>query len=331
MGKNNDLMRRLENGSFTGEVVTYMRTNIGILVAFLLMFGFLCFATPSFLTFENIINVMRQISVNATLAVGVMLAIIIGGIDLTSGAIVALSGCVTTKMIMEGGVPIWIAFIAGCLVGALAGELNGAIIAYTGMPPFVVTLAMQNICRGAAYLVADGKPIRVPDETFQKIGTGYLGPIPLPVIYTLIFLLITFFVLNRMRFGRHIYAVGGNREAARFSGLKTALVEQVVYTYSGLLAAFAGVVLAARMASGQPAVGMGYETDAIAAAVLGGASMSGGVGTIGGLIIGALVLGVLSNGLNLIGVNSFWQFVAKGVVILIAVYIDIYRKRKDRF
>ena len=331
MERMKSVVQRLESKPTTNWVVTYVRSNIGILVAFLLMVGFLCIYSPSFRTLENIINVLRHISTNTNLAIGVMLAIIISGIDLTSGAIVALSGCVTTKMIAEGGLPIWFAILCGCLVGAVAGLANGSIIAYTGMPPFVVTLAMMNICRGAAYLVANGKPIRVPNSDFEIMGTGYLGPIPYPVIYTIIFLIITFLVLSQTRLGRHIYAVGGNREAARFSGITPAYIELLVYTYSGLLAAFAGVVLAARMASGQPAVGMGYETDAIAAAVLGGASMSGGVGTVGGLVIGALVIGVLSNGLNLIGVNSFWQYVAKGVVILIAVYMDIYRKRKERF
>jgi ribose transport system permease protein len=335
MDTTDNLTERRESGPIVTFISNYVKTNIGILAAFLLMFVFLSVFNKNFLTANNIINVLRQISTNTNLAIGVMLAIIIGGIDLTSGAIVAMSGCVAAKMITEYGYPIWLAILCGCLVGAVAGAMNGSIIAYTGMPPFVVTLAMMNICRGAAYLTADGKPIRVPSSrfgnSFEIIGTGYLGPIPYPVIYTVIFLILTFFVLSQTRLGRHIYAVGGNREAARFSGITPARIEIIIYTYSGLLAAFAGVVLAARMASGQPAVGMGYETDAIAAAVLGGASMSGGVGTVGGLIIGALVIGVLSNGLNLLGVNSFWQYVAKGVVILIAVYMDIYRKRKERF
>jgi ribose transport system permease protein len=335
MANKESIVRNLESRPGFNFLITYIRTNAGILGAFVLMVVYLCFASPFFLTQENIINVLRQISTNTNLAIGVMLAIIISGIDLTSGAIVALSGCVTTKMIMESGSPIWIAVICGCLVGAVAGAANGSIIAFTGMPPFVVTLAMMNICRGAAYLVANGKPIRTPRSSFEAMGTAYVPilsiEIPLPVIYTVVFLIITWFVLNQTRFGRHIYAVGGNREAARFSGITPAWIELIVYTYSGFLSAFSGVVLAARMASGQPAVGIGYETDAIAAAVLGGASMSGGVGTIGGLIVGALVIGVLSNGLNLLGVNSFWQYVAKGVVIIIAVYLDIYRKRKERF
>ncbi|MDR1613325.1 MAG: ABC transporter permease [Planctomycetota bacterium] len=353
MEKTNGFVERLEASTWTNWLVVYIRTYVGILAALFLMVIILHFATDKFLTQNNVINVLRQISTNTNLAIGVMLAILLAGIDLTSGAIVALSGALAAKLLTQYGFSIPLALLCGCLVGALAGLVNGCIIAFTGMPPFVVTLAMMNICRGSAYLVANGKPIRVPTTTygaFEEIGTGYLEfkiprfwsvtqdiaphwelTLPYPVIYTAFFLLLTFFFLSQTRLGRHIYAVGGNREAARFSGINPAKIEIIVYTYSGFLAAVAGVVLAARMASGQPAVGMGYETDAIAAAVLGGASMSGGVGTVGGLIIGALIIGILSNGLNLIGVNSFWQYVAKGVVIILAVYMDIYRKRKERF
>lgn len=328
MDKNRSLPRGL---GWAEPIAVYFRTNIGILLAFALMFLFLSVATPNFLTTSNWINVLRQISTNATISIGVMLAIIIGGIDLTVSAVIALAGCVTTKLIAQNGMPIPTAIAIGCLTGALSGLITGMIIAYTRMPPFVVTLAMQNVCRGAAYLVANGQPIRVSTEEFEVIGTGYLGPVPYPVIYIAIILFITFIILSKTALGRHIYAVGGNREAARFSGIKTKRVEVFVYTFSGLLAAFAGIVLAARMASGQPAVGLGYETDAVAASVLGGASMTGGVGTVGGMFIGALVIGILSNGLNLLGVNSFWQYIAKGVVILVAVYIDMFRKRKQNF
>lgn len=314
-----------------GPVVTYIRTNIGIIVAFAIMFTALSIATPNFLTVDNWINILRQITVNICLAVGVMTAIIINGIDLSGGATIALSGCVAVQCIVLAGMPVWAGVLIGLMVGAIVGGFNGSIIAFTGMPPFIVTLATQNISRGAAYLVANGQPIRIKNAAFETIGTGYLGPIPYPVIYALLILLFTWFVLNKTRFGRQIYAVGGNREAARFSGIKTWRVELLVYTFSGLFAAVAGIMFTARMASGQPAVGISYETDAVAASVLGGASMTGGVGTVGGLVVGALVLGILSNGLNLLKVNSFWQYVAKGIVIIIAVYIDMFRKRNQRF
>lgn len=322
---------KLEDSRVLGPAVNYFRTNVGILMALAVMFVGLSIATPNFLTLGNWINVLRQITVNICLAVGVMAAIVINGIDLSGGATIALSGCVTVQCIVLFNLPIPVAILCGLAVGALTGALNGSIIAYTGMPPFIVTLATQNIGRGAAYLVANGQPIRIKNEIFEKIGTGYLGPIPYPVIYAFVILMFTWFILNKTRFGRQVFAVGGNREAARFSGIKIRRVEMLVYTFSGLFAAVAGIMFTARMASGQPAVGIGYETDAVAASVLGGTSMMGGVGSVGGLVIGALVLGILSNGLNLLKVNSFWQYVAKGVVIIIAVYIDMFRKRKQRF
>jgi ribose transport system permease protein len=320
------LTARFENN----PVFIYFRTNIGILAAFLLMFVLMSVFSEYFLTIDNWFNILRQISLNMMLASGVMLAIIIGGIDLTCGSIVALCGCTSAVLIQSGMQSVALAVVIGCIVGWLVGAANGCIVAYTGMPPFIVTLAMMSICRGAAYLVANGQPIRIPNERFQAIGTGYIGRVPLPVIYIVILMILLFLLLNKSRTGRHIYALGGNIEAARFSGIKTKRVQILVYSLSGLFAGFAGIMLAARMASGQPAVGLAYETDAIAAAVLGGTSMTGGIGTAGGMFIGALVLGVLSNGLNLLHVNSFWQYVAKGVVILIAVYIDMFRKRKDR-
>ena len=326
-----DAVKKFTDKHQKNGAVKYVKTNLGILSAFFIMFLFLSLATQRFLTADNWINIFRQVTTNTTISIGLMMAIIISGIDLTVGSIIALSGCVTVKAIVALGIPVFWAVILGCFVGALSGLITGCIIAYTDMPPFVVTLAMMNVGRGAAYLVANGSPIRLSTEEFEQIGSGYLGFIPLPVVYTGCLLLLTWFILNRTRLGRHIYAVGGNREAARFSGINIKRVQIFVYTYSGCLAAFAGIVLASRMASGQPAVGVGYETDAVAASVLGGASMTGGVGTIGGLVIGALVIGILSNGLNLLGVNSFWQYIAKGVVILIAVYIDMFRKRKQLF
>jgi len=308
-------------------MVSYFKRNLGILVAFLLMVIFLSISTNTFLTVTNSVNVFRQIFTNVTISVGVMLAIMIGGIDLSVGSVIALAGCIAAKLLADFNVPIPISILVGCLAGTLVGLTNGLIISYTGMPPFVVTLAMQNICRGLAYLSTNGKTVRVNVPEFEIIGTGYAGPIPYLAIYTVIILIITFFILNRTVLGRHIYAVGGNREAARFSGIKPMTIEIFIYTFSGLLAAIAGVVLTARMASGQPTVGIGYETDAVAASGLGGTSMKGGVGTVGGMLIGALVIGVLSNGMNLLGINAFWQYVVKGVVIILAVYIDMLRKR----
>lgn len=308
---------------------TYFSNNLGIFIAFISLFVVLSITAPNFFTIDNILNVLRQITTNSFLSIGVMLAIVIAGIDLTGGSMLALTGCICVEMITFGGIPIWIAVLVSCLVGVGVGFINGGIITYTGIHPFIVTLAMQSICRGAAYLVANGQPVTITNKDFDNIGNGYLGPIPLPVIYMTIFLLLDYFLLNRTKMGRYIFAVGGNRTAAQYSGINIHKVEILVYTVSGLLAAFGGVVLASRMSSGQPSVGIGFETDAVAAAALGGTSMYGGIGTVGGMILGLFVLGIINNGLNLLHVNSFWQYVVKGILIIIAVYVDMYRKRKD--
>ncbi len=197
------------------------------------------------------------------------------------------------------------------------------------MPPFIVTLATMQVARGVAYVYTGGMPIRTMEEGFNIIGIGYLGPIPLPIIYTAVLIFFVTILLNKTKFGRHVYAVGGNKEAAKFSGIDTGKVEIGVFTLLGFLAAFTGIVLCSRMYSGQPTVGEGFEMDAIAATVLGGTSFSGGIGKIGGTIIGVLVIGVLNNGLNLLNINSFWQLIAKGLVILLAVYIDMIKKRRE--
>lgn len=322
------MFQRAQQFPVVRGVSGYVHRNLGILCGLVALCIFLTFSTKTFATQINIMNILRQITTNVCLTIGIMMAILLGGIDLTGGAIIALSGCVAAKSIMTFGQPVVVGILLGLGVGLLFGLMNGLIIAYTDMPPFIVTLAMQNICRGAAYLYANGNPIRISNDAFEHIRMGYLWGIPLPVIYSVIILFITFWILTQTKMGREIYAVGGNREAARFTGINIHRVQIFVYGYSGLLAAFAGIVLASGMASGQPAVGVGYETDAVAAAVLGGTSMSGGVGTPGGMIIGILVIGVLNNGLNLLHVNSFWQYVARGVVILLAVYVDLLRKRK---
>ena len=314
-----------------GSIYRYCRENIGIIVGCLLLGILLTFASENFMKVSNWTNVLRQISTNFYLSVGIMLAIILGGIDLSVGSVLAVSGVISASLITNNGMPVGAAILLGCLAGTAIGLLNGLIIAFTDMPPFVVTIATMNIGRGVAYLYANGNPIRVSNDTFEAIGLGYLGPIPLPVIYMAVILVFMYFLMNKSKMGSHIYAVGGNRQAAVYSGINVRKVIIFVYTLSGLAASWAGIVLASRMASGQPATGVGYEADAVAAAVLGGPSMTGGAGKVGGMVLGALLIGMLNNGLNLLGVNSFWQYVVKGTVILVAVYIDIFRKRKERF
>ncbi len=309
--------------------VRYFKENMGTLIGLLIMCVILSFTTNGvFYSQRNLVNVLRQVSSNACLAFGMTFAIITGGIDLSVGSILALSGTLSAGFIVNSGFSVQQAVIAAIVIGTCLGLFNGFVIAKTTIPPFIVTLAMMQIARGAAYIYSNGQPIRAMIPEYQVIGTGYLGPIPYPVIYMAVFLIICVVLLSKTRFGRHVYAVGGNDKAAIFSGVNVARTKMLVYTMSGFLAAFTGVVLCARMASGQPTAGQSFEMDAIAATVLGGTSMSGGVGKIGSTMIGVLIIGVLNNGLNLLGLNSFWQQIAKGIVILLAVYVDMLKKRR---
>ncbi len=309
----------------------YFKENMGIIIAFIVLYAFLALnpvTSRAFLKSQNMFNVLRQISTNLYLACGMTMVIILGGIDLSVGSIVALSGCVAAAGVVRYGLPLPTAILLGLCVGVVFGMFNGAIIAKTTIPPFIVTLATMDIARGFAYVYTGGSPVRIVSKEWQFIGAGYIGKIPTPVVILVIVLIITGILMNSTKFGRHIYAVGGNVQAAVFSGISVTKVKFWVYTYSGLMAGIAGVVLASRMYSGQPTAGNGAELDAIAAVVVGGTSMSGGAGKIGGTIIGALIIGFLNNGLNLMNVNSFWQYVVKGIVILLAVFMDFLRTRK---
>ncbi|ADK81814.1 ABC transporter permease [Sediminispirochaeta smaragdinae] len=308
------------------SVLQFLKENMGILIGLALLCLILAIKSPVFLSRANIFNVLRQVATNLYIACAMTMIIILGGIDLSVGSIIALSGVVTGGLIAFDGASLAAAVTSGLVVGTAVGAFNGFVISTTTIPPFIVTLATMNIARGAAYVYTGGQPIRVMSDSFNFIGAGYVGDIPMPIIYLLFIVLISFFILSQSKLGRHIYAVGGNSQAARFSGIKIKRVIFFTYLFSGLMSSIAGIVLASRMFSGQPTAGQGAEMDAIAAVVLGGTSMSGGSGKIGGTIIGALVIGMLSNGLNLMGINSFWQYVVKGVVILIAVYVDYFKK-----
>ena len=316
---------------FQKNVKTYFKENIGIIGALLVLCIFLSVYPKTgdiFLTQKNIFNVLRQNSTNLYLACGMIMVIILGGIDLSVGSIIALSGCIAAGCVSRYELPQVVAIIAGLLIGVLVGAFNGMVISLTTIPPFIVTLATMNVAKGLAYVYTGGSPVRVVTKEWQFIGAGYIGIFPTPVVILLVVLNITTIIMNKTKLGRHIYAVGGNPLAATFSGISTAKVKFIVHTYSGLMAGLAGVVLASRMYSGQPTAGDGAEMDAIAAVVVGGTSMSGGSGKIGGMIIGGLIIGVLNNGLNLLNVNSFWQYVVKGIVILLAVLLDFFRNKK---
>lgn len=313
-------------------LTTMVRGNIGIIFVLLVLCVILSIVSPVFLTTENLITVLRQVSNNVFLALGMTLVMILGGIDLSVGAIVAVSGTLTVGFMVNNGIPMPVAILLGILIGTLLGFFNGVIITQFKLPAFIVTLATMNIAQGIAYIYSGGRSARITNDAYTQLGTGKLfGFLPLPVLYMAILTVIFIVLLNKTKFGTNIFAIGGNREAARLSGVRIKKVEIAVYTLAGLLSALAGIVLSARMYSGQPSVGQGYEMDAIAACVLGGVSMAGGRGRISGTIFGVMIIGVVSNGLNLMGVSSFWQLLVKGLIILIAVLIDAQKGKKLPF
>ena len=320
------MLSRTKNG-----IVKYFKDNIGIIIALAAMCIFLMVypATSStFMTTKNIFNILRQNASNLFLATGMTMVIILGGIDLSVGSVIALSGCIAAGCVVKLGLPEVAGFAIAVAVGGVVGIFNGFIIAKTEIPPFIVTLASMNITKGIALVLTQGAPIRCMTDTFKFIGAGYIGSVPTPVFWMLIVFVVAVLIVDRTKLGRHIYAVGGNAQAAKFSGINVSKVKFFVYTYTGIMAGIAGIVVASRLYSGQPTAGDGAEMDAIAAVVVGGTSMSGGSGRLGGTLIGVLIIGVLNNGLNLMGVDSNWQYIVKGLVILLAVYVDFLRNKK---
>lgn len=314
-------------GKSNNPIIRMLQQNMGILAVLVILAVVLSIMSPNFLKASNIISVLRQISNNVYLALGMTLVIILGGIDLSVGSIVAMTGTLTVGFIVTYDIPMVPAICIGIILGVAIGLFNGIVVAKFKVPAFIVTLATMNIAKGIAYVFSGGRSTRITSEVFESIGTATLfGFLPIPVLYMIILIIVFVFLLSKTKFGTYVYAVGGNEESARLSGVPIKKVIIAVYTISGTLAAFAGIVLASRMYSGQPSAGDGYEMDAIAACVLGGVSMSGGVGSISGTIIGAIVIGIISNGLNLMGVSSFWQLIVKGIIILAAVIIDAQKE-----
>jgi ribose transport system permease protein len=296
-------------------------SRYGIALAFLALVAALSVLSPSFLTPSNLLNVLRQIAVNALLAFGMTTVILGAGIDLSVGSVLAFSGALAAGFSVEGWPPA-LAMIAALAVGALLGLFNGVFVAYARIAPFIVTLAALTIFRGATLVYTDGRPITGLPDAFDALGNGAWLGVPVPVWVMLAFLLLTHFLLRFTALGRAIYAVGGNEEAARLSGIRIVRVKLFAYAYSGLAAALGALVLAGRLNSAQPTAGSGFELDAIAAVVVGGTSLFGGRGGVVGTFLGALIIGVLNNGMNLLDVSAFYQQIVKGGVILGALLID---------
>lgn len=307
----------------------------GILMALVLVCITLTFANEFFLTPRNIVNVLRQASINGILAVGMTFVILTRGIDLSVGSVVALAGVVsaslattsTTAAALGGPYPALIALLAGILVGIAAGGLNGLIVSRFNVPAFVATLGMLSAARGLTLLYADGQPVPALTDAYRHIGRGEIFGIPMPIIIFAIVFIIAQWTLTSTKFGRQVYAVGGNPHAARVSGINVNRVKLLVYVIAGALAAIAGMILAARTGSALTQAGIAYELDAIAAVVIGGTSLAGGVGRVTGTLIGALLIAVVNNGLDLMGVESYYQQVIKGGLIVAAVMLDQARHK----
>ncbi|MGM9923718.1 MAG: ribose ABC transporter permease RbsC [Bacillus sp. (in: firmicutes)] len=297
--------------------------KLGPLLGLLLLIAIVSIINPSFLAPLNILNLLRQVAINALIAYGMTFVILTGGIDLSVGSILALSSALMAGMIVSGLDPI-IAILVGCLLGAIMGAINGLLVTKGKMAPFIATLATMTIFRGLTLVYTDGNPITGLGDNyaFQLFGRGYFLGIPVPAITMIITFTVLWVILQKTAFGRKTYAIGGNEKAALISGIKVDRVKIMIYSLAGFLAALAGAILTSRLNSAQPTAGSSYELDAIAAVVLGGTSLTGGRGWIVGTLVGALIIGTLNNGLNLLGVSSFFQMVVKGLVILAAVMID---------
>lgn len=308
------------------------RPVIKPLIALLLMMLAMTFLSENFATSDNLFNVLRQVSVNLCISVGMTMVILTGGIDLSVGSILALSGAVAAGLMKNGlsfagadlfvGFTFWGCILVALLIGGILGAFNGWMISRFKVPPFVATLAMLTIARGLTMLYTGGFPITGLGESFSFLGSGWFLGIPMPVWVALVLILLFAFFMRKTRTGRYIYAIGGNEKASLLSGIRVNRVIMAVYTLAGILSAVAGLLVTARLDSAQPNAGAGYELDSIAAVVIGGTSLSGGKGSVLGTVVGALIIGVLNNGLVLLNVSPFWQQVIKGFVILGAVILD---------
>lgn len=318
----------------------------GLVIALAAIVVVLSIVKPTFMSVPNLINVVRQISINGILAVGVTYVLLTGGVDLSLGSLVALAGVVAACFAHPGQYPTIVPIMMGVLAGALCGTVNGLVVTKGRVAPFIVTLGMMTVARGLALRLTDGKPVSNMSKEFAWFGGGdiasisipkafyWLGSgdtvgIPVPIVILLAVSLLSYVFLKNIRLGRYIYAVGGNENAARASGINVDGVKLFAYTICGAMAGLAGVVLASRVTTGQPNAGVGYELDAIAAVVIGGTSLSGGVGSVGGTMLGALLMGVINNGLDLLNVSSYYQQIVKGIIIVGAVWLDQRQKESS--
>jgi ribose transport system permease protein len=304
--------------------------ELNILIALIVLCALLAVLSPVFFTSDNLLGVARAFSLTAIAAIGQTMVIITGGIDLSAGSIIGLSS-LSAGLLLVNGWPSMAAILGGIVVGTAFGACNGLLITRIGLPPFIATLGTLSIGRGLIYVITRGYPVTAPrDQLLLEIGQGYVGRVPMPVIIMVGVTIIATFFLGKTTLGRYIYAVGGNEEAARLSGINVNGVKMFVYTASGFLASVSGIILLSRLVSAQPTAGLGQELPVIAASIIGGTSLIGGEGTALGAVLGAAIVGVLENGIVLLGINTYAQQVVTGAAILLAVGVDIWQKRRER-
>ena len=305
--------------------VENLLNKYGIIIGFITIILFLSFASPIFLKPANLVNILRQMSIIGIASMGMTLIIIMGCIDLSLGSTLALVGVVSALLARNPAVPVFAAVLAGIVCGGVVGLINGFVVAKGKIPPFIVTLGTMTMIRGLAFILANGMPVGGLPKSFYTIGSKNLMGIPFPIIIFFLIFVLSTFILKKTAVGRYIYAIGGNETAACAAGINVDRIKIKTYVIAGFFTGLAGVVLASRIKSGQPAVASGYELDAIAACIIGGVSFTGGIGTALGTILGSMILGVINNGLDLLNVQTFYQQIVKGAIIIIAVLAD--RKR----
>jgi ribose transport system permease protein len=313
-----------------GKLLLDLLRRFSVVVIFLglvLIFGAI---SGDFLTPSNLLNVARQTSIVAIVSVGMTFTILTAGIDLSVGSLVAVTGALAAMASARWGMPVPVAILVGMASGAVAGGISGLLVAKGGLPPFVATLAMMAAARGATLVITDARPITGVTKAFRDFGNGFLLGVPIPVWVLIMVAVLAWWVLAYTRFGRYVYALGGNEETAKLAGINVDRIKILVYVISGALSGLAGMILAARLNSAQPTAGIAMELDAIAAVVLGGTSLAGGAGGVGGSVIGALIMGTLANGLNLAEVPSYIQKLIQGAVIVLAVVLDVTTRRQKR-
>ena len=324
----NNKMKQSRGGSKNYFATMYTKYGMFLILVALIILS--ASVSGSFLKPTNLSNILMNISTVAFVAFGMTFVLLLGRIDLSSGSVMALTGCITCIIVSTTGMLFW-GIIAGILVGALCGIINGWVIAHFRIPAFIMTLAMMQIARGTVLLITSGRPVSGMGDAFKEIGGGHLfNIIPIPIILMIVFFVASWIILNRTKFGRYIYAVGGNEIAAKASGVKVNRTIIFAYLYMGLLTGIAGIVYMSRINSGQPAGATGYEFDAITAAVIGGTSLMGGIGSLFGTFVGCLIIGIINNIVNLVGIGSEWQEICKGIIIVIAVILDFKTKSAVR-